>query len=143
MKRTEELEANLTLFGCLGTPLLGWMGAWVWVLRSADVSLGIAVPVNLTRLARAWGEYKADHNDKPLPEKSWQVALAPYPPPKSQLKCPDSKGGYCYEAGRGGVLFTEAKPAHKGHRTTVFTDGTIRLMKVSALPLGPALVARE
>lgn len=98
---------------------------------------------NLKELARAWVNYEVDHDDKPLPEKNWQAALAPYLPKKFRLQCPDSKGGYRYEAGRGGILFTELKPAHKGHRATLFTDGTIRLREVDQTPPSPALLARK
>jgi hypothetical protein len=98
---------------------------------------------NLTELARAWANYEVDHDDKPLPEKNWQAALAPYLPTKFRLQCPDSKGGYRYEAGQGGVLFTELKPAHRSHRAAIFTDGTIRLLEISQAPPSPALLARQ
>ncbi|WP_309707869.1 hypothetical protein [Armatimonas sp.] len=43
MTRTEETSANVALLGCLGFPLLGWMGAWIWVLRIYDVALPMAI----------------------------------------------------------------------------------------------------
>jgi Protein of unknown function (DUF1559) len=98
---------------------------------------------NLKELARALASYDEKHDNKPLPEKNWQAALTPYLPKKLLLPCPDSKGGYRYEAGRSGILFTECKPAHKGHRVTIFTDGTIRRLEVNQMPPDPALLARQ
>ena len=95
------------------------------------------------QLARAWEDYELDHDDKPLPEKNWQATLVPYLPKDVTYQCPDSKGGYRYEAGRSGVLFTEIRSAHKGHRATIFTDGTIRLLEVNQSPPSPALLAQK
>ena len=44
MTPTEKTSASVALLGCLGLPLLSWMGAWIWVLRIYDIALPLAVP---------------------------------------------------------------------------------------------------